>query len=417
MGRLMQALCPVENPSSRLRGNHSDRPRSEEREPHVACSVVSTGLHFRAVASMKKCMGNWGTRSGVDELVSFSIKNLPTMRLPSGLYCHDMPFRTRELRGESVRYSLMVLLGLQRAAAAGHAGLPEIDELRERCLSRRESFTPGDIGLALWADTRRDGSASDDLVDQLGRAVSDGQLGSLVGMEVAWMVIGLAHAAQSHTSAEPLLRRLTAHLQQDRRASSGLYFHDAASRVRRRLPNFATEIYTLLALTTLASKCLLPEARAAAERLAGHLVRLQLPDGGWPWIFDARRAIVVERYEIYTVHQDAMAPMALLDLWELTGDERWARAAVRGLAWSRGSNELGADLIRVDEGFAHRSIRRRSSWERVALVSNAVASRLAGRPLRGGAAEAEVNETSRPYHLGWILEAWADRDIAAVLGA
>ena len=366
---------------------------------------------------MKKCMGNWDPRSGIDELVSFSVENLPTMKLPSGLYCYDMPFSTRARRGESVRYSLMVLLGLQRAADGGRGGKNEIDELWESCLSRRNAFTPGDIGLALWADARRDGSASDDLVDQLAHAVSDDQLGALVGMELAWMVIGLAHAVHSHTAAEPLLGRLTAHLQRDRRAPSGLYYHDATTRVRRRLPNFATEIYTLLALTTVARKNLLPGAQASAEELAGRLVRLQLPDGGWPWIFDVGRGIVVERYEIYTVHQDAMAPMGLLDLWELTGDQRWARAAVRGLAWSRGRNELDADLIDLQGRFAHRSIRRRATYQRIALVSNALTAGLIGRPLRAGAAAVEVNETSRPYHLGWILEAWAGRDVGAVLSA
>ena len=115
------------------------------------------GLQLRVVASMKKYMGNWGPRSGIDELVSFSIENLPTMRLSSGLYCYDMPFSTRQRRGESVRYSLIVLLGLQRAASGGRGRSHEIEELWESCLSRRNAFTPGDIGLALWADARRDG--------------------------------------------------------------------------------------------------------------------------------------------------------------------------------------------------------------------------------------------------------------------
>ena len=66
---------------------------------------------------------------------------------------------------------------------------------------------------------------------------------------------------------------------------------------------------------------------------------------------------------------------------------------------------------------AKRSIRRRPRYQRIALVSNALTSGLMGRPLRSGAAAAEVNETSRPYHLGWILEAWAGRDIGAVLSA
>jgi hypothetical protein len=353
----------------------------------------------------------------LDDLVAFAIENLPTMRLPSGLYCYDMPFEDRVPRGESVRYSLMVLLGLQRAERAGLAGLPARDELWTRCLERRASFTPGDIGLAIWADTRRDGWMTEDLVKQLGHAISsDNTLASLVGMEVAWILIGLAHAARTSDVARPL-GRVAEHLQRERRAASGLYFHDAASRFRRHLPNFATEIYTLLALATLARDDLLPGTREAAETLAGHLVRLRLPDGGWPWLFDAERAMVAEPYEIYTVHQDAMAPMAFLELAEVTGDVRWASAAIDGVAWSRGANEMGVDLLDMEHSFAQRSIRRRSPWDRVLLAGNAAACRTIGRPLSHRATRVDVNRTSRPYHLGWILEAWAGRsDVAAVNG-
>ena len=75
------------------------------------------------------------------------------------------------------------------------------------------------------------------------------------------------------------------------------------------------------------------------------------------------------------------------------------------------------DLIDLQGRFAHRSIRRRPTYQRIALVSNALTAGLIGRPLRAGAAAVEVNETSRPYHLGWILEAWAGRDVGAVLSA
>jgi hypothetical protein len=346
----------------------------------------------------------------VEELVSFAIENLPTMRLPSGLYCYDAPFEGGVLRGESVRYSLMVLLGLQRAARAGLGDLPDLDELWARCIERRASFTPGDVGLAVWADTRRDGQLIDDLVGQLEKALSPkGVLASLVGMEVAWILVGLAQAVRSTPRAEEPLARAAEHLQRERRARSGLYFHDAASRFRRHLPNFATEIYTLLALSTLARDDLMPGARASAEALAERLVCLRLPDGGWPWLFDAERAIVAEPYEIYTVHQDAMAPMAFLDLAEVTGDARWSTAAIEGVVWSRGANQLGVDLLDVEHAFAHRSIRRRAPWDRLVLTANAAACRFIARPVSSRARRVEVNKTCRPYHLGWMLEAWAGR--------
>ncbi|HWS44463.1 MAG TPA: hypothetical protein VN636_01255, partial [Acidimicrobiia bacterium] len=179
---------------------------------------------------------------------------------------------------------------------------------------------------------------------------------------------------------------------------------------RSRFPNFATEIYAVLALATVAKLGLDGDARALAVDAADELLRLQLADGGWPWLFDARRGIIVERYEVYTVHQDAMAPMALLDLTDATGDPRYRAAAIAGLEWSRGHNELGVDLLDAANHFAHRSIRRRGPWNRVALAANTAGSATIGRPLRASGRALEVNRTCRPYHLGWMLEAWAGRE-------
>ena len=61
-------------------------------------------------------------------LVDFAFQVLPSLQQPSGLYCFDRTFDSPEIRGESVRYSLMVLLGLSRAQSSGHPDLaPEIE--------------------------------------------------------------------------------------------------------------------------------------------------------------------------------------------------------------------------------------------------------------------------------------------------
>lgn len=355
-------------------------------------------------------MGEGPELGGATYRVQFALANLPRMRLRSGLYCYDWAHGEDRLRGESVRYSLMVLLGLQRAAAHG-ASAAEIESLWRRCLDRRGDFTAGDVGLAIWADSRLGGEQGAELVAALERKLpQEDALAPLAGMEIGWMLLGLAEIAGDVPAAERALRRIVGHLRTRRRARSGLYYHDAATRLRSRLPNFATQIYTLAALTSLARLGIDDAARGEAEQLGEHLLRLQLDDGGWPWLFDADRACVIERYEIYSVHQDAMAPMALLPLGELTGDRRWCRAAVEGLAWSRGANELGVDLFDDARGFVHRSIRRKRPWDRLALWTASASGRALGRPLVVPAGGVELNATCRPYHLGWILEAWAGRE-------
>jgi hypothetical protein len=352
-------------------------------------------------------------------LVDFAFAVLASLRQPSGLYCFDRSFDSPKCRGESVRYSLMVLLGLGRALSSGRTDLAtEIEALSAVCLDRRGTFTDGDVGLALWAEARRQSEHTDQLVEEaVARVDNDVALSTLPGMEIAWLLIGLAHAAEHNDRANVGLDRALQHLRQTRLAPSGLAYHTAKSGPRRHLPNFATQIYTVMALTAAARTKRAPWAEPAATELADHLLRLQRPNGGWPWLFHADRAVVVEPYEIYSVHQDAMAPMALLELTDLTGDDRYAAAARAGLDWSTGNNELDVDLLDRVALFAHRSIRRRAPFDRVVLAANTAAA-LAHSPVTWQRdTTLELNTTCRPYHLGWILEAWSGRqDLAETPG-
>ncbi len=346
------------------------------------------------------------------ELVDFALEVLPTLRRSDGLYCYDRAFGTASLRGFSRRYSLIVLLGLQQAEAAGLATGVDLDELFARCLDQPQDLTAGDLGLALLADSRRNGEATVALTARVDELIPGREgLESLVGMEVAWLLVGLAASIRHHPGAALDVDRISDHIRHHY-APSGLAEHGGSSRLRRGLPNFATEIYLVWALARVARLRLGidPSAAQQAERLANRLLAAQRADGAWPWLYDARTARVVEDYEIYTVHQDAMAPMALLELTEVTGDERYAAAARRGLAWSRGANELGVDLHDHEARFAHRSIRRPKHRSRVALGVSAATNVGFGQPVRLAATKLEVNQTCRPYHLGWILEAWAGRD-------
>jgi hypothetical protein len=336
------------------------------------------------------------------------------MELPSHLFCVEVSRADPRPRGRSLRYSVMVYLGLLRAERAGYGHDLDLEAISAALAGSvdEEELRPGDLGLYLWADALTGRTLRNDLLGRLSlRLAAHGGLSGCIGMELAWIIQGLALGSEDSGGQErELLAKALDLLLERNRAASGLFYHSASGGLRRRLPNFATEIYSILALATAArlrvDERALPAAMSAADRLLSH----QLPDGGWPWLFDAEGDRVVERYELYSVHQHAMGPMGLLQLAEASGEQRYTEAAVRGLAWIHGRNELGLDMIDRENQMILRSLRRRRWSSRSCLYANTVGALALGRPLCGAAARPELNATCRPYELGWLLEAWCGRE-------
>jgi hypothetical protein len=357
------------------------------------------------------------SRAQLGGLVELALASLPHYELAGepGIFCYERRLGDPAQHGRSLRYTLMALLGLLKAREAGYEPSVSIEAIRAALDVQVDApeLDPGDYGLYLWADARAGRGRGADYVARLDAALAArGGLPARLGMEMGWIVTGLAEhvAAGGDEAAQRLLHRALDQLLGANRAPSGLFRHHGDAGLRRRFPNFATQIYAVLALATVARHGLHDAALPAAQAAADRLLALQLPDGGWPWLFDAERGTVVEPYEVYCVHQHAMAPMGLLELSAVSGDERYARAAVDGLGWIWGANELRRDMVEPEAHMVLRSIRRRRGADRLSLALRTGAS-LAGLPTRGARGRlTEVNPTDRPYSMGWILEAWCGRE-------
>ena len=182
----------------------------------------------------------------------------------------------------------------------------------------------------------------------------------------------------------------------------------AAPWYRAHVGSFADQVYPIQALARLHGSADDPEALATAETVAGVICGAQGGAGQWWWHYDSRTGGVVEGYPVYSVHQHAMAPMALLDLADAGGTSH-IDAICRGLGWMASRPETGAGLVLDEPPITWRKVAR---GDKRKLVRGLQAASTRVRPgmrvpmldrlYRPGT----VDHECRPYELGWLLLTW-----------
>jgi hypothetical protein len=349
-------------------------------------------------------------------IVALSLRTLPRMLVPGRpVFCLELARDNRPPEfhpTRSWRYSIMCLLGLERAHRAGQSSGLDLKAMLDAAVQASPQFAAGDLGLLLWLAVRMQSAHAPALAASLEQKLASADLDSFEGMEVAWVISGTAAYAQNVGASESKSgRRVVDYFFEHRVAPSGLAWHFGRG-WRKRFPNFATQIYSLHALSLRAR--LLGDERCArhAAVIADRLKSMQRQNGGWPWLYDAARGLVVEPFEVYSVHQHAMGPMGLIELHEATGYDV-KEMLERSLSWLESRNELQFPMIDEGTGLIYRSIRRTKPRDRLAIYTRTLKSLAGlspGREVVQGIGGLEVNSTCRPYELGWLLEAWAGRE-------
>ncbi|MEJ2579127.1 MAG: hypothetical protein P8Z68_08530, partial [Kineosporiaceae bacterium] len=175
------------------------------------------------------------------------------------------------------------------------------------------------------------------------------------------------------------------------------------------------QVYPIQALARFAAATTDRKSLDAADRCAARIVALQGDAGQWWWHYDARTGEIVEGYPVYSVHQHAMGPMALLDLVEARtvlgdpGDAGLLAAAERGMAWLDSHPESAEPLIDPGLGVVWRKVGRREPRKAVRTVRAVTTSVRPGfrlGPLDQLFPPGPVDYECRPYELGWLLYAW-----------
>jgi hypothetical protein len=365
----------------------------------------------------------------VRTLCSVAVAGLPQMLDPAtGLLAFRVSGEDAARSGASLRYTAITLLGLERAERAGFSLSLDVGKLYEAVeATLAGADNAGDVGLVLWAAALTcpplaeralaDLREFDDVVLKRGGAV-------VRSTELAWVVTGLAEALVAGIGNEREVRRRLdrafAYLL-GQRGRSGLFCfarplahqpRTVSKLLQSELGFFDAQVYAIVACLARDAAVGDPEAREVARVVGERLVAHQHPLGQWGWHYNVRTGALVDLYPVYSVHQDGMAPMALLPLERAVGTPATA-AVARGIDWLFSRNELCEPLLDEERSVIWRSIRRRAPLRGVVYPLKAASLLRLGGSLDLGArlagpATLEVDRECRPYHLGFCLYALAE---------
>ena len=352
----------------------------------------------------------------IDTLRAIALAALPRMfRADEAVHVHCLRRVDGEIRPEGIsqRYTAMTLIGLATESAADArlalCGKTPV-EVCGALLRRTGDWTNlGDTAVTLWA-ARALGHGDAELALRRIREL-DPVGGPHPTVELAWTVAALTvgndpspDANLAHACAKRLLESYS--------NTSRLFPHQPADvpppAFRGHVACFADQVYPIQALAFYGMKFFDARAIDASRVCARKICELMGLEGQWWWHYDVRSGRVVEGYPVYAVHQDAMAPMALLAAQAACG-ENFDEAIELGLKWLVRSPEIGGSLIDEENRIIWRKVCRREPGKLTRGVQ-AVASSMHPAIRMPGTDIAfppvAIDWESRPYHMGWLLHAF-----------
>jgi hypothetical protein len=316
---------------------------------------------------------------------------------------------------EDVTSTGICLIGLHRAnvdpAKIGIKVRSSIEAMLETL--RRRDYAGG-LGLVLWANAVWGEFAFDELLSRCSIDLKKPHdfASSLTTMETAWLLSGLIHESERTKSlsvrdaCETVLNELLGRFRKDTRIF--LHASDRAPmrhRMRKNVANFADQIYSVQAMAFAALTKLGSTSLAVADSAARRLVELQGNLGQWWWHYDPRSGGVAQGFPVYSVHQHAMAPMALMAVTAAGGSD--FRTAVELSHRWVSNNELSVDLLDTGAGTLWRDIEpEESEIDRIARHGKSVLGWRA-KDVTCHTGKLRVNFETRPYEWAWCLYAGA----------
>jgi hypothetical protein len=284
------------------------------------------------------------------------------------------------------------------------------DIFTQTCLRMKSlPVRPGAYGTALWAGAELSLSLPGEVMDAIKRILQNEASwmkwnAQDLGMTISGICAAAAHEPSRWKPYAERLKNFTDRYFSD--TPSGL-FYDAPEGLRRRFATFATSVYQTLAQFHFGEQFGNENAIQRALKGVDALAKIQGPCGEWPWFYLAPSGKVMENYQVYSVHQDGMAP-AYLSIAIKYGHPTAREQLRRGFHWILGNNEMKQSMLLPKYGIVLRSQMRKEPYERYLRAVRSVGNWIMGKEgVWIGAENLKINVECRSYHLGWILWSFA----------
>jgi hypothetical protein len=382
---------------------------------------MSSNRSFRAVADTGESQipSSEEIQRTIHRLNLMAVNGLvPMFDAERQLFCFKLKQTENGLvrEGLSPRYTVITLMGLHRLEESGASSPIEIKRVFDALLANTDWVDNiGDLGLLLWlcALVAPDRLAELERRLEVASALSrfrDARQGRT--MELAWFLSGLSHGNLARPNSLPESRDLAVETYSRlvrNQGEQGVFGHSArnksiAGMVRGGIGSFADQVYPIYAFTKFSQACHYAEAIERARACALNICEAQGSLGQWWWHYDSSTGRVVDGFPVFSVHQHGMGPMTLFTLGEAIKSD-FSPWIYKGLQWLR-DNELGIDMENAAGNLVWRCISRTTGKK----YWNTAAALLTQREDRNSSHGLHVLYECRPYELGWLLYAFADKD-------
>ena len=362
-------------------------------------------------------------RATVARFISLAVRGLGAMfDAQTQLFCFKLKKSENGMvsEGLSHRYTTMTLMGLHRLQRSGGRSPFDADRILVSLLSDLNWIDNlGDLGVMLWMcsvvcpeklPTLESRIQLETALDRY-KDASQG-----ITMHLAWFLTGMSCWALAYPEKVAKFEAIafkTYDLLSKNQGARGFFGHLSTSGslngfIRGRIGSFADQVYPIYGMAHFAKAYQHDKAAERALKCAVGICEEQGPKGQWWWHYDAPGGRVADGYPVFSVHQHAMAPFTLFEAGEIL-QRNFEASIYKGLRWINSNNELGCDMEDPANGVIWRCIFR--SQRSLARYLKAGLGVYADPVEQRSPDGLEVKYECRPYELGWLLYAFANRTL------